>query len=190
MKINVYCDICYEFVATVDTDRLVYPLSGSMFKSPDPAHGMPDPFDPGAIWEFLWCPYSNKTHRITSDPGSFMTDGRARYRVPSYAEFESMRTKKAAEPKEVVEEEVNAVSESPEVIEQAIQEAAQPPVHDLPPDMDGDKPAMREAPKPDKTPAPVVGFPCRICGKVIKTELSLASHMARAHKPGSEGELE
>lgn len=57
MEISVFCQICSERIAVVDTERLSYPMIGAMFQSPDPAHGYPDPFAPSLDWEAMRCPY-------------------------------------------------------------------------------------------------------------------------------------
>jgi len=62
MKTVVICQVCQERIATVDIDRLTYPLSGAMFESVDPAHQVPSPFDSGQEWETFRCPYG-RTHR-------------------------------------------------------------------------------------------------------------------------------
>jgi len=62
MKTVVICQVCQERIATVDIDRLTYPLSGAMFESVDPEHQVPSPFDSGQEWETFRCPYG-RTHR-------------------------------------------------------------------------------------------------------------------------------
>ena len=62
MKTVVICEICGERIATVEIDRLTYPLSGAMFESVDPEHQVPSPFDAGQEWETFRCPYG-RTHR-------------------------------------------------------------------------------------------------------------------------------
>jgi hypothetical protein len=65
------CQICGELFAEVSIEgskagnaipSLRYPLTGAMFGSPDPYHGVPAPFDPSAEWQFMMCPYG-RIHR-------------------------------------------------------------------------------------------------------------------------------
>ena len=55
--IQVKCDVCFEIIALADIDKLVQPISGAMFMSPDTLHGFPDPFHPDLDWEHMRCPY-------------------------------------------------------------------------------------------------------------------------------------
>jgi hypothetical protein len=55
--LDIYCEICREKVATAEESVLVQPIRGSMFKSPDAWHGIPDPFPPDVDWEFMQCPF-------------------------------------------------------------------------------------------------------------------------------------
>ena len=62
MEVFVICQCCGERIGTVDTEKVAYPLTGAMFSSPDPIHGIPDPFDASLDWEALRCPYG-RIHR-------------------------------------------------------------------------------------------------------------------------------
>ena len=53
----IKCDVCFEIICKADIDTLVQPITGSMFRSPDTLHGLPDPFDASLTWETMRCPY-------------------------------------------------------------------------------------------------------------------------------------
>jgi hypothetical protein len=69
--IDIFCAICFERISQADPDELCVPLMGSMFKSPDPHHGVPDPFPPDQTWEDFKCPVCR--HRPFIDPGQVLT---------------------------------------------------------------------------------------------------------------------
>jgi len=58
--LSIYCEICGEKIATADMHTLRHPLKGSQFLTPDSWHGYPPPFDPGATWEEMRCPYCRR----------------------------------------------------------------------------------------------------------------------------------
>ncbi|MDD4456317.1 MAG: hypothetical protein PHC98_01890 [Syntrophotalea acetylenica] len=62
MNVPVICQVCGERIATVDPEKVSYPMSGAMFGSPDRIHGVPAPFDPSLDWEAIRCPYG-RIHR-------------------------------------------------------------------------------------------------------------------------------
>jgi hypothetical protein len=92
---RLICEICSEFIGEVSLEgvtaaapspgdingraaieALKRPIRGSMIGSPDPFHDFPRPFDPSATWEFMFCPYSNRTHRpftATEEPRQLLT---------------------------------------------------------------------------------------------------------------------
>jgi hypothetical protein len=59
MILDIYCEICFERIATADTEGLSLPITGAMFGSPDQLHGVPAPFPAEVSWEFMRCPYGN-----------------------------------------------------------------------------------------------------------------------------------
>lgn len=71
---RAFCQICGEFYSEVSIEGvsegggiraiapLRYPLTGVMFGSSDPFHGVPPPFDPSLTWEFMRCIYG-RIHR-------------------------------------------------------------------------------------------------------------------------------
>ena len=75
------CQICGEFIGQIELngqdgsdgrpkiEALKSPLRGSMIGSADPFHGLEPPFDPAATWEFMFCPFSRKTHWPFSNTG-------------------------------------------------------------------------------------------------------------------------
>jgi hypothetical protein len=69
----VICQVCGEKIAIVDPEKLLYPMRGEMFKSPDPVHGYPDPFEPGQTWEEVRCPYG-RIHRPFFVDNEILTD--------------------------------------------------------------------------------------------------------------------
>jgi hypothetical protein len=69
---KVRCDICFETIAEVSRSFLSFPMTGAMFKSPDPHHGFSDPFPTSAHWDDFRCPYGN--HRPFINIDSIMTD--------------------------------------------------------------------------------------------------------------------
>ena len=71
-KIKVLCQLCDEVIAIIDLRTIKYPLTADMFKSHDADHGLPDPFYPGADWEFFKCPYGQ--HRPMSLPDHVRTE--------------------------------------------------------------------------------------------------------------------
>jgi hypothetical protein len=66
------CDICFEWIAEVSRSFLSFPMTGAMFRSPDPHHGFPDPFPVSSHWDDMRCPYGN--HRPFINPDSITTD--------------------------------------------------------------------------------------------------------------------
>lgn len=214
--LKLICNTCFEVVAIVDTDKFFYPATGSMFKSPDTKHGLPDPFPPGATWEEWRCPYSGSPgHRISPGPDAVMLENRALYRIPTYEEVVSRRDVQAEikEPEAPREDEPlteegeltetgsdinDEVKLDKEDIEEHIAKAAeevkqeQQPVIKTPYDdpTGQEKNAMSEAPKPQKQQVVDDGTVCRICGNTFKTKAACASHRATVHKPGSEREVE
>ena len=73
MILKLICEICGEAIADVDTDKLTFPVNGSMFKSPDTLHGVPDPFHSSLTWEDLRCPFG-RTHRPMIEPNKLMLE--------------------------------------------------------------------------------------------------------------------
>ena len=71
---RLICQICGENIGEISLegveqaqgrpaiDALSSPLRGSMIGSADPFHGLEPPFDPAATWEYMFCPFSRKTH--------------------------------------------------------------------------------------------------------------------------------
>jgi hypothetical protein len=74
------CQICDEIYAVIDIDEIKYPINGSMFKSVDPAHGVPDPFYPGAEFEYMRCPFGQ--HRPMIMPNTILLDNGMILNVP------------------------------------------------------------------------------------------------------------
>jgi len=92
---RLICEICGEMIGEISLEgtasipaspgdvngkpaieALRRPIKGSMVGSPDPFHGFPAPFDPSVTWEFMFCPYSNHTHRpftATEEPKQLLT---------------------------------------------------------------------------------------------------------------------
>lgn len=58
--LSIFCEVCGEKIATADMHTLQIPLKGSQFLSPDAWHGYPPPFEPGATWEEMRCPYCRR----------------------------------------------------------------------------------------------------------------------------------
>ena len=78
-ELIVKCDLCEEIIGKTSRDLVFYPMTGSMFKSPDSDHGIPAPFDASISWEDFSCPFG-RTHRpIISRDAISTTTGR--YRV-------------------------------------------------------------------------------------------------------------
>jgi len=71
-QLKLICQLCQEVIAKFDIEEVKFPIDGSMFKSPDKAHGIPDPFYPGADFEFMRCPYGG--HRPMILPDKILTD--------------------------------------------------------------------------------------------------------------------
>lgn len=74
------CQICDEIYAVIDLEDIKYPINGSMFKSIDPAHGVPPPFYPGAEFEFMRCPFGQ--HRPMIMPNTILCDNGQILNVP------------------------------------------------------------------------------------------------------------
>lgn len=71
--LKVLCQVCGEHIANTTIEALSYPLKGSMFQSPDPAHGVPAPWQPAEEWEDMRCPYG-RIHRAMVCHGIIQTD--------------------------------------------------------------------------------------------------------------------
>jgi hypothetical protein len=69
---RVQCEICFEFIAQASQSFLSYPMTGAMFTSIDPFHGMPDPFPASLHWDDFRCPYG--AHRPFTQDDMIMTD--------------------------------------------------------------------------------------------------------------------
>jgi hypothetical protein len=66
------CQICFEWIGTVDNETLAYPMRGFMFKSVDPHHGYEPPFPAGAEWEDFRCTHG--PHRPMIKDNEIQTD--------------------------------------------------------------------------------------------------------------------
>jgi hypothetical protein len=64
--------MCDEIIGIINLKKIKYPLTGDMIKSPDAAHGFPDPFYPGCEFEFMRCPYGG--HRPMILPNTVLLD--------------------------------------------------------------------------------------------------------------------
>ena len=84
--VPVQCPICQEHVANVRLNDLSLPLRGSMFLSPDPAHGFEPPFPPDVGWEFCLCPWGGYSHRGVIDETTILLRGHGPYEVKSKPE--------------------------------------------------------------------------------------------------------
>jgi hypothetical protein len=69
---KVICEICKEVIATVEMKDMAIPMVGSMFRSPDKAHGYDPPFLPDTTWEDMLCGYCN--HRPFTERDGFLTE--------------------------------------------------------------------------------------------------------------------
>ena len=69
---KVKCQMCDEIIGIINLKKIKYPLTGDMIKSPDAAHGFPDPFYPGCEFEFMRCPYGG--HRPMILPNTVLLD--------------------------------------------------------------------------------------------------------------------
>jgi hypothetical protein len=77
----VQCQICREHIANVRMVRLPggvlsfpdlkYPLTGAMFLSPDPGHGIIPPFHASHTWDMFHCPHGG--HRPILTPTKIQT---------------------------------------------------------------------------------------------------------------------
>ena len=79
--VPVQCPICQEHVANVRLNDVFLPLKGSMFLSPDPAHGFEPPFPPDVGWEFCLCPWGGYSHRGVIDEKTILLQGYGPYEV-------------------------------------------------------------------------------------------------------------
>jgi len=61
-ELIVKCELCDEIISKTTEEALSFPMTGAMFQSPDPEHGIPAPFDPILSWEDFRCPHG-RTHR-------------------------------------------------------------------------------------------------------------------------------
>jgi Zinc finger, C2H2 type. len=69
---KVICEICNEYIATVNLEDVSVPMLGSMFKTPDDFHGYDPPFLPDTTWEDMRCGYCNQ--RPFTERDGFLTD--------------------------------------------------------------------------------------------------------------------
>jgi hypothetical protein len=164
--INIFCETCRERVAIIDTTNFVFPLTGSMFLSPDPFHGITPPFEPHHTWELMFCPHGRK-HRISDGPDYIVTDNQAKLHVPTYEEViyrgrEEEKIKEGGRQEEEIEIVDNGVITT----------------------TDGEVEVV-EVPEVVNQIAPAVNtdFLCRICGKQFNSRFALTGH-SRSHKPG------
>lgn len=66
----LYCEICTNReppIGVFDLEDLVFPITGAIFRSPDPAHEVPPPFDPSADWRACVCRRCKKRAFIDED---------------------------------------------------------------------------------------------------------------------------
>jgi hypothetical protein len=146
------CQICFEFIATVDKVKLAYPMYGFMFTSVDPHHGMPDPFPPSAEWEHFKCPYG--THRPMISDNEIQTD-EGLITVKQLIKREDISTERTVKTRESVKKNTE------DVPVRGVREGIQ----------DGKgKGRMPEA------------FACETCGKEFSKEINLKRHKVMAHK--------
>jgi hypothetical protein len=67
-KVRIRCEMCQEIIATIDRNTIEAPIFGSMFESPDTAHGIPAPFHESLEWEAMRCPICRTRPFIADDP--------------------------------------------------------------------------------------------------------------------------
>jgi hypothetical protein len=67
VELTVICEICGEEIALVSSGNLALPMRGSMFKTIDAWHGVPDPFPPDVGWEDMLCPFGRQHRPFVKD---------------------------------------------------------------------------------------------------------------------------
>lgn len=190
---RLLCQICGENIGEISLegveqaqgrpgiDALKSPLKGSMVGSPDPFHDFPAPFDPEATWEFMYCPFSRRTHwpfeNTGTEPKQLLTH-KGMIDIPDSIEY--------------TQGEKNvSLSDCPATAEDK-QDDKQPTVSngvldqkclsDVPHDEEEEGQAIGEAaPSPKQPEEPE--FICTKCGKSFETLRKMNSHQS-AHKKG------
>lgn len=180
IEANAICQICGEVYAKVTIHELSYPLQGSMFRSPDRLHGIPDPFIlPGTPWEDFRCPFGRihrpivKADRIWTDEGMVVVpkDGSMAY-IDYELRNEIDRDSIADRFVQVSDDEAERLARI-ELNKGAQEEHGEADREDKAP---ADGQPIEEAAKEEK----VTGMICTECGRSFKNQQALAAHI-KAH---------
>jgi hypothetical protein len=83
--VKIKCEICQEIIGTADLDTLRRPMTGAMFGTHDPWHGVPPPFDPSLSWEDLRCPQGGQHRPFLTQDHVLTADGQL-LEVPPFEE--------------------------------------------------------------------------------------------------------
>lgn len=214
---RVFCQLCGHEYAEVSLEGrpadgvvraiapLRYPLSGAMFGSPDPFHGIEPPFDPSLDWETFRCPMGRihrpmatpdlvLTHkgmvRLPKDGGPAFLDPTARAEVDreSIGDRTIMVSDEEAERQaraKFLHYETDAEKASREALEKSLDAEKSGAGHGAL--------AMGEFVELNNQVARDVGLlpakvvPCPICKKAFPTEKQMKSHQGGAHRAKKRG---
>jgi len=190
------CQICGELFAEVSIERskggdvipsLRYPLTGAMFGSPDPYHGVPAPFEPSAEWQFMMCPYG-RIHRpmvqddlVRTEQGMVRLpkDGSPAFIDPaaggevdrSCLDDATVQVSDEEAERRVREGMGNAMEAGAAAVAGAAREGLEAGQPAAAPESEGRK---------DPAGCPAPGFTCKTCGRSFKSAAALKGH-GKAH---------
>jgi len=171
--VKVICQICAEEIGDTHLRDLRYPMSGAMFTTLDPVHGMPPPFDASLDWENFRCPYG-RMHRpmvadnqVLTDEGIVVLprDGGQAYIDPR-ANTEVGRDSIADRMIQVSDEDAERIAR-----ETIKQESG-----------NGKAEEEQREPEDDQPGEGKAETPCPECGKGFENELNMKRHQKMAHR--------
>lgn len=160
------CELCSEYIGEVDEKTLRLPLVSEMFGSPDPAHGLPAPFNPGLSWEYFHCPCG--PHNPIILPDRILTD-------EGYVKVGEQGATKLDDGLDPAQREIRDRGEA----EKAAELLARRNLGLIPDPEPEPEPEPQEQPKPE--PKKQACFECPHCDKVFREQRFLNSHIGKKH---------
>lgn len=185
--LKVICQICGEAIAMTTMEELSYPIMGGMFRSPDPAHGTPAPWQPGEAWEDMRCPYG-RTHRamvchgiILTDQGIVVVPTSGMARIDPSVRMDIDRN--SISDRTIIMPEDQAAKLARTELGMA-NEIGEWPITDDTGEPNGETEERKGEPEAGKSipGEKKEGYECPVCGKQLKTERGRDQHIKMTHE--------